>query len=217
VKHPHYEIITLCVSEFAQNCRILAWPSSAAIVVDPGAEAGRIIAELRKRKLELREIWLTHSHLDHCGGVADLLAQFPVTLRAHPCEQELRQKVEMIAQMYGLGGTDMRNCPEPSELLRGGESLQVEDSQFEVKFVPGHSPGHVCFYDREAGILLAGDTLFSGSIGRTDLPGGDHALLISGIQREILSLPGETRVLPGHGPDTTVEAERSANPFLVGS
>jgi glyoxylase-like metal-dependent hydrolase (beta-lactamase superfamily II) len=117
--------------------------------------------------------------------------------------------------MYGLPASEWFDCPEPSIAIRGGEVLSLGNLRAEVLFTPGHSPGHVSFYFRSEKVLISGDTLFSGSIGRTDLPGGDHRTLIASIRENILTLDDEVRVLSGHGDDTTVGIERRSNPFLA--
>jgi glyoxylase-like metal-dependent hydrolase (beta-lactamase superfamily II) len=209
------EIVTVPVTVFGQNARILYDSESRdAVVVDPGGDVDALIAEIEERQLSLRAIWLTHSHLDHCAGVAPLLEKFAVPLFAHPEETPMRSQVQRIAAMYGLPSMDWANCPEPDKLLRGGETTSVGPHEAQVLFVPGHSPGHLAFYFASNGVLLGGDCLFQGSIGRTDLPGGDHNQLIASIRDSILTLPDETRVLSGHGPDTTVGFERKTNPFL---
>lgn len=108
----------------------------------------------------------------------------------------------------------LENCPEPTVGISGGETLNFEGESFEVIFTPGHSPGHLCFYNAKENVLIAGDTLFAGSIGRTDLPGGDYSTLMTSIREKIFTLPPSTKVLPGHGPDTTVEEEKKSNPFF---
>ena len=211
---------TVVVTPLAQNATIIAeGPGGGAVVVDPGGDAARIAARLRELKVTLKEIWLTHSHLDHCGGVADLLALqedggAAIVLRGHPLERELRERVEEIAAYYGIPPGFMKNCPEPNAPLVGGESLNFAGEQFEVRFTPGHAPGHLAFYAPGQGLVIGGDALFQGSIGRTDLPGGNHQQLIDSINRELLSLPDVTRVLCGHGSPTTIGAERRSNPFL---
>lgn len=210
------KIIKIEVTPFAQNCRVLACSSTkVAAVVDPGGDTERITQVLEAENLELAQIWLTHSHLDHCGGVADLKDQKNVELYAHPNERELRANVVAICQAYGIPSGSMRNCPEPENHLLGGEQLKLGQEVFEVLFTPGHSPGHVCFYHKGSANLIAGDTLFAGSIGRTDLPGGSFHTLITSIKEVIFALPKETAVLPGHGPDTQIGHEKNSNPFLI--
>lgn len=209
------KIITIEVSPFMQNARILACMQTAqAVVIDPGADADLIISHLKKHKLNCQQIWLTHSHLDHCGGVVDLQAQLSLKLYADKSESFFRSRVEETCLLYGIDLGIMKNCPEPDFYITEDLKLQVGDYTFQPLFTPGHSPGHYCFYSKQESLLIAGDTLFSGSIGRTDLPGGNHAQLISSIKFKILNLPGETRVLSGHGADTTVAAEAATNPFL---
>jgi hydroxyacylglutathione hydrolase len=208
---------TFPVTEFQQNCRIL-WQSGhpSALVVDPGGDGDRIIQFLQRENLTCSEIWLTHSHLDHCGGVACLLKQYPVALLGHPIEREFRLRVNDVKAMYGIVSSSMENCPEPTRYLEGGEEVEFQGTKFSVLFTPGHSPGHLCFYAAEEKFLLAGDTLFAGSIGRTDLPGGDFKTLKKSIVEKILTLPDDTRVLSGHGQDTLVGTERRTNPFITG-
>jgi glyoxylase-like metal-dependent hydrolase (beta-lactamase superfamily II) len=136
------------------------------------------------------------------------------TLYAHPAESVMRREVRSIATMYGIPAGDFEPCPEPEVALVGGEELSVGGVPFAVRFTPGHSPGHLSFYSSMLGVVIGGDTLFQGGIGRTDLPGGNHEQLLSSIVRELLSLPDPTRVLSGHGPETTIGEERVYNPFL---
>jgi hydroxyacylglutathione hydrolase len=184
------------------------------VVVDPGGEPRKILGYLKEKDLTVREIWLTHSHLDHCGGVKELKEKTGAVLFGHPVEKMLRAHVEEIERMYGLEG-ELENCPEPERYISGGEKLSFLEFSFDVLFTPGHSPGHLCFYEPTQGLLLAGDTLFAGSIGRTDLPGGDGPTLMKSIRDKILVLPPATVVMPGHGPDTTIEQESRSNPFVL--
>ncbi len=208
-------INTVEVSPFVQNCRIL-WSlgKESALVIDPGGDVPLIESFLNKNNLSCSAIWLTHSHLDHCGGVAKLLERYDVPLIGHEAEKEHRERVSQICQMYGVPPGLMDNCPEPSMYIRGGETLEFMGYSFEVRYTPGHSPGHVCFYQKETGTLIAGDALFAGSIGRTDLPGGNHQELINSIRSQLFTLPDNTVVMPGHGPDTTIGHEKRTNPFL---
>ncbi len=208
---------TLPTTDFQQNCRVL-WREggSCALVIDPGGEGGVIERFVKSKALICTEIWLTHSHLDHCGGVAHLMEAFSPTLTGHRIEREFRQRVEQIKGMYGISAPDMINCPEPTRFLEGGETIVFDGVAFSVLFTPGHSPGHLCYYAAEEKLLVAGDTLFAGSVGRTDLPGGDFHTLRKSIVEKILTLPDDTRVMSGHGPDTLVGRERKTNPFLTG-
>lgn len=212
------KVETIPVTEFAQNARVL-WCSDTkeGVVVDPGGDIQKILAVVRRLGIKVSQVWLTHSHLDHCGGVEPLLKELKVPLVAHPEERMMRGNVKSIAQMYGMSPSEWHNCPEPDVQVRGGEELKVGNSSCKVLFTPGHSPGHVSFYFAKDGILSSGDVLFAGSIGRTDLPGGDMKTLLAVIRKEIFTLPGSTKVLTGHGPDTTVEEEKATNPFLNGA
>jgi len=209
---------TIPVTEFGQNSRIL-WCSDTkqGVIVDPGGDAEKILATTQRLGLTITAVWLTHSHLDHCGVVQPILDALKVPLVAHPEERMMRNNVKSIAQMYGMSPAEWYNCPEPAVEVRGGESLSIGNSSCVVLFTPGHSPGHVSYYFERDGIVASGDVLFAGSIGRTDLPGGDTKTLLDAIRREIFTLPPETRVLTGHGPDTTVGEEKASNPFFTGA
>ena len=186
------------------------------MVVDPGGDVDLICRTLDARALSCRQIWLTHSHLDHCGGVMELIRRTSAKLYGHEADMFLRGSVVSACEMFGIAPGDMEDCPEPHVLLCGGENLKLGEEIFKVFAVPGHAPGHLCFYNAQNKVLLAGDVIFADSIGRTDLPGGDYGTLISGIRNTILPLPDETRILSGHGPETTVGQERQNNPFLKG-
>lgn len=214
-----FEVFTLPLTPFSQNTRVLAFRTlGQAIVIDPGGESEQVLRFLAKEKLELGQIWLTHSHLDHCGGVAGLLRSKKVTLVGHRAEEQMRSHVEDICRMYGIPSREsgMENCPEPDVFVAGGEELEFGGEKFAVLFTPGHSPGHVCFYHQASKTLFCGDTIFQGSIGRTDLPGGDHNTLIRSIKEKILTLDPQTKLLNGHTADTTVAVEAKTNPFLLG-
>ena len=166
------EVLTIPVTVFGQNARVL-WCSETkkGVVVDPGGDAELLAQACSSNGIEVQEIWLTHSHLDHCAGVASLLVKYSVPLVAHPNEKMLREKIPDIAQMYGLPREDWPRCPEPDRVISGGEELWVGQVKAKVLFTPGHSPGHVSFYFPADRVLVSGDVLFQGSIGRTDLPG----------------------------------------------
>lgn len=209
-----------------QNCCVI-FDSERAIVSDPGSNAEEIKEFCDSNSLRIEEIWLTHSHFDHAGGVSALLELCPERpkLIAHNSEKEFRQNIDMQALMFGIPGGMIRNCPEPDEEFSEGALSVLDNLDVQVLFTPGHAPGHFSFYLGEdsievdgvlhsGGVLIAGDTLFRGSIGRTDLPGGDYAQLISSIKEKLLVLPESTLVLPGHGDSTTIGEERRTNPFL---
>lgn len=206
---------TIPVTEFGQNCRIL-WCSETkeCVILDPGGEAEKVLARVAKLGVTPKQIWLTHSHLDHCAGVPGILETLPLALVGHPAEKMLRQNVASLALMYGMNPSDWPNCPEPTIEVVGGEELCVGNCVCSVLFTPGHSPGHVSFYFAKDGVLASGDVLFNGSIGRTDLPGGDMNTLVQSIRQKLFTLPGATRVLCGHGEDTTIAEEQISNPFV---
>ncbi|MBL7662801.1 MBL fold metallo-hydrolase [bacterium] len=215
------EIATIVVSDFSQNCRILIDRStSSACVVDPGSDVQLITDEIQARKVTIESIFLTHSHIDHAGGVKDLQIALrtiqgqQAKLYAHPNERDFRATIESLVPVYGLDPAQYKNCPEPDHELSGGEEFRVGSLSALVIYTPGHSPGHLALYFKSHQILIAGDTVFSGSVGRVDLPGGNEQVLKSSILDKILKLPGETKLLSGHGPNTTVAAELGKNPFV---
>ncbi len=212
------EIEKIIVSPLMQNCRILHCRiTNKSVLVDPGGDAERIIKHVEKSSSQLDSVWLTHSHLDHCGAVDKVLNKYNVRLYASKLETVMRSNVESVSELYGIPKGVFENCREPDIFIDDLESLNVGQYEFKVIFTPGHSPGHYSFYNKENSVLIAGDTLFNGSIGRSDLPGGDHELLMKSIKEKLLTLPAETKVLSGHGDDTEIAIEKSSNPFLNGS
>lgn len=181
------------------------------MLVDPGEEPERFLAEAAAHERRISAIWLTHAHLDHILGVAQVCAATGAPVYLHPGDRALYDDLPGQGRWLGL---DLTRAPSPDRELGHGQRLQLGGVAVEVRHTPGHSPGHVCFV--VPGAVLCGDVLFEGSIGRTDLPGGDPAALIASIQRELLPLPDETVVYPGHGGPTTIGRERRTNPFLRG-
>jgi hydroxyacylglutathione hydrolase len=189
--------------------------SGEAVVIDPAWDGEVIIQEAESQGLRISAIWLTHGHFDHFGGTAGVTAglPYPVPVALHPADLPL-WNAHGGAAVFGFG--DFDPGPEPSITLEHGMQLNLGSHKFEVRSTPGHTQGHVLFLAREAGLVFCGDLIFMGSVGRTDLPGGDWETLLRSIKEEVLTLPDETQLLSGHGPITTVGRERQTNPFLMG-
>ncbi|KPJ80536.1 MAG: hypothetical protein AMS19_09375 [Gemmatimonas sp. SG8_23] len=187
--------------------------SGACVAVDPGAGSPQLVGAVEAEGLSLEAILLTHAHLDHVEGVSVVRAFAPeAPIWLHPDDLGLYHGVQRQAAMFGLRAEPQ---PEPTDEIVPGESIAFGASHFEVRFTPGHAPGHVVFVSPDHDLALVGDVVFQGSIGRTDLPGGDFRTLMTSIREQILTLPDATVLYPGHGPSTTVGFERVGNPFLV--
>lgn len=207
------EIRTFVAPGFGENAYIVWAPhSTEAIAIDPGNSVPGMLALLSSERLTLSAIVLTHAHLDHIEGIAKLRAAHDAPIHMHPGDRLLYDHAPTQAQQFGMRVDPL---PPPDHELEHGQQLAIGGVTLEVRHVPGHSPGHVLLHCAEAGIAFVGDIVFQGSIGRTDLPGGDFAQLIAGIREQVFTLPPNTALYPGHGPPTSVEHERSTNPFLV--
>ena len=207
------QIQVIPVTPFQQNAALL-WDdvSREAVLTDVGGESELLLSAVSQHQLKLQAIWLTHGHLDHASGVADLTEQQSVpVLGPHQSDDYWLQALPEITANYGF---PVSKPLTPTSWLEDGDELSVGEHKFIVYHIPGHTPGHVVFYNQENNLLIAGDVLFRESIGRTDFPGGNHADLIHGIQSKLLTLPDSTRVLPGHGPMTTIGHEKLHNPYL---
>ncbi|MGN6537837.1 MAG: MBL fold metallo-hydrolase, partial [Mesorhizobium sp.] len=197
-----------------QNCAILFDDETKrGVVVDPGGDVERILAALKDNGITAVAIWITHGHIDHAGGAMELKEALGVDIVGpHEADKFLLDNLETQASRYGMAG--VRNCV-PDRFLSEGETVSFGDHVFEVLHCPGHAPGHVVFYNRAAGFAHVGDVLFHGSVGRTDLPGGDHAALMASIKEKLLPLGDDIGFLCGHGPGGRFGEERRGNPFLV--
>ena len=205
-----HEILT--VGPLQCNCSILGDEASGeAIVVDPGADIPRIMAVLNRHKLTVKQILITHAHIDHIAGAARLKHLTGAPILYNPRDLPL---VKMMDVQAGWLGIPTPEVLPPDDTLEEGRVIAITGLSGNILHTPGHTQGSVCLYLPTQQLLLAGDTLFAGSVGRTDLPGGDGPMLIRSIQEKLLPLPDETVVFPGHGPSTTIGEERESNPFL---
>jgi len=192
------------------NCFILGCEQTKeAVVIDPGDDADRILMELAKAELKVKYVINTHGHFDHVGANKRMKEVTGATLAIHPDDGPMLSELSRSAASFGLAA---ENSPEPDLLLNDGDKVTFGSIALTVIHTPGHSKGGICLYTQ--GHLFAGDTLFAGSIGRTDLPGGDYDTLIASIKEKLLNLPDDTIVYTGHGPETTLHNEKRMNPFL---
>ena len=201
------EILTFQVTPFWVNCYIVK-EGDEALVIDPGDVTPAMVRALAG--LQVRAIVNTHGHCDHCGGNKALIEKTHAPLLAHHDDLELLRNIESQGRMFGL---PVSASPDPDRFLNDGDSLTLGTLTFRVLHVPGHSPGHIALLCDN--VLFCGDVLFEGSIGRTDLLGGNSSRLLESIRTRFLVLPDEVVVYPGHGPTTTIGNERQNNPFLV--
>ncbi len=206
--------ITFPVGPLACNCSIVADEATReALIIDPGDEIDELLRRVREAGLTPRLIAVTHAHIDHIGGAAQLKAATGAPLALHDDDLPIYDQLDWQAQWLGLAppsrtAVDLR--------LRESEPLRLGSLSFQVLETPGHTPGSVCLYQPGEAHLFAGDTLFAGSVGRTDLPGGDGRRLLRSLHEKLLALPDATAVTPGHGEFTTIGRERAENPFLNG-
>lgn len=200
----------ISVGPLQVNCFLVACQNThKAIVIDPGEDGPRILHLAKSEGLEIETVVNTHAHFDHVGANQPVIEATGAKFMLHEADLPLLKLASNHAQAYGLTVTP---SPEPDKLLKQGDSFTLGDLTFTVFHVPGHSPGGICLLSE--GHLFVGDVLFAGSIGRTDLPGGDFDALVEGIREKLFNLPDETIVHTGHGPDTTIGRERRMNPFV---
>lgn len=219
-------IETFITTPFQQNTRVLACErTSRAVCIDPGDSAEIIAAFIKENNLDLQAITLTHAHLDHIGGVSDLHKIFPdAEILLHKDDEDLYYNLPQQPLFMGIAPHELKALgleydapPQISRYWQDGEIYAVGDLNFKILHAPGHTRGHVILFEEEKRKLFGGDCLFAGSIGRTDLPGGDYEQLINSINKRILPLGDDVAVYTGHGDDTTVGREKTTNPFLTGA
>jgi hydroxyacylglutathione hydrolase len=205
------EVNTLVVGDFQSNCYLVrAADRRAGIVIDPGADADRILTHLEDWDEGVAAILLTHAHLDHVGAVAELARATRAPIYLHPADRFLYDAAADQGRMFGI---IVEQPPAPDNELSDDQVLEFGAIKLSVRYAPGHSPGGVVFVGPD--VAFVGDCVFAGSIGRTDLAGGDMPTLLNSIRRQILTLPDSTVLYSGHGPATTVARESSSNPFLI--
>jgi len=200
----------------ATNCYVVsAEPGGPGVIIDAPPDVPGVLEVVRRAGVAPQALLLTHAHLDHLGGAGGVVAGLAVAAHLHPDDASLAADLEGQARLLlGLGLSGEYAGAERYEPLAHGQVLDLAGLRFEVIHTPGHSPGHCCFWLEEEGVLFSGDHLFAGSIGRTDLPGGNYATLMRSMEERVVPLPPETRLLPGHGPATTLTRELASNPFL---
>ncbi len=201
---------------FQENTYVLYTESKNAIIIDPGnstvTENSQLKTFISEKELKLKRLLLTHAHLDHVLGNRFIFDTYGLLAEVHREDMFFIDRMKESATMYGI------NCelsPQPEKFIAEGDEIVLDNYKFQCFHTPGHSPGSISFYNRENNILISGDVLFSGSIGRSDLPKGDHETLIRSINEKLMVLPDDTKVYSGHGPATTIGKERHSNPFLT--
>lgn len=204
----------LTVSPFQENCYVIGDEESmTGAVIDPGDEAARIALTVERVGLEISQIIVTHSHIDHVGAVAQLVDEYVCPVLMHNEAEAMLKTVPQQAMMMGMR---FGKVPKVDRHIGDEEILEVGSLRLRSLYTPGHAPGHLAFLVEDEDTVFSGDALFAGSVGRVDLPGGSMEVLMRSISERLLILPDETRVLSGHGPETTIGRERVSNPFLGG-
>jgi hydroxyacylglutathione hydrolase len=204
----------LTVSPFQENCYVIGDEESmTGAVIDPGDEAARIALTVERVGLEISQIIVTHSHIDHVGAVAQLVDEYMCPVLMHNEAEAMLKTVPQQAMMMGMR---FGKVPKVDRHIGDDEILEVGSLRLRSLYTPGHAPGHLAFLVEDEDTVFSGDALFAGSVGRVDLPGGSMEVLMRSISERLLILPDETRVLSGHGPETTIGRERVSNPFLGG-
>lgn len=210
----HY--LTVPVTPFAQNCSIL-WcaETQQAVIIDPGGDLDVLQGEVKRLGVALTQIWLTHAHIDHAGGAAELAQSLDLPIIGpHEGDQFWIDGLPEQGKMFGFAHADAFT---PTRWLHDGDTVSVGHCTLQVRHCPGHTPGHVVFHSAQIGRAFVGDVLFAGSIGRTDFPQGDHATLINSITQRLWPMGDDTVFIPGHGPESSFGRERKTNPYVGGT
>ncbi len=205
--------VIIPVTPFQQNSTLL-WCTETAkgAVVDPGGEVDRILEQVEKNGVSLQKVMLTHGHLDHAGGATELAERCGLPIEGpHPDDKFLLDDIAKQSSRFGIEGA---RAVSPDRWLDDGDEVTVGALTFEVRHCPGHTPGHIVFFQPDQKLALVGDVLFKGSVGRTDLPRGDHDQLLRSIRRRLWPLGDDVTFVPGHGPLSTFGAERQSNPYV---
>jgi glyoxylase-like metal-dependent hydrolase (beta-lactamase superfamily II) len=204
----------LTVGPFQENCYIVGdEESGVGAIIDPGEEAARIAMAVEQTGLDIGSIIITHAHIDHVGAVVALVDEYACPVLMHAEAEPMLEQLPTQAMMMGLR---FGKLPTVDRHIGDEEVLEVGDIRLRSLYTPGHAPGHLAFYIEDRDLVLSGDAIFAGSVGRVDLPGGSMEVLMRSIEERLLTLPDETMVYPGHGPHTTIGTERASNPFLQG-
>jgi len=204
----------LTVGPFQENCYIVGDEATGTgVLFDPGDEATRIALAVEQTHLEISQIIITHAHIDHVGAVTTLVNEYACPVLMHREAEPMLRQLPSQALMMGVR---FGKVPNVDGYIEDEEVVRVGDLSFTALYTPGHAPGHLAFYSAAEGVVISGDALFAGSVGRVDLPGGSMEVLMRSINERLLALPNNTAVLSGHGPETTIGDERAHNPFLAG-
>lgn len=204
----------LPVTPFQQNCSLVWCPQTRmAALVDPGGEVDRLLAAVEEEGLTLEKILLTHGHIDHAGGTAELARRAGVPIEGPQIEE--RFWLEALPQQSRMFGFPQVEQFEPTRWLEDGDTVTVGEQELQVLHTPGHTPGHVVFFHAQSQLALVGDVIFAGSIGRTDFPRGDFNTLVNAIRSKLWALGDDVSFIPGHGPMSTIGRERRTNPFVA--
>jgi len=209
------QIHSFTFNPFQENTYILSDETKKCVIIDPGCytpEEKKEISEfISSHGLEPVKLLLTHAHIDHILGNNYICGKYNLEIEMNEIEKDLLRSADIYGQMWGI---NVEPSPAPSVFLKEGDQVNFGNSTLEILFTPGHSPGSICFYNTNEKFAIAGDVLFYGSIGRTDLPGGDYETLIESIHQKVFPLGDDFKIYPGHGPSTTIAHEKQYNPFV---